>query len=168
MYTKEQLESIKKVEATREERLKQILAGNHPRRMTAEEKDAYFAKYVNGELKVYLADNITVTVTPDGATAPPAYMTEIPEFDISSMDMTGMDLSQLTDEQLAYFSSMSEEERSERGYELGELKVISQYPRRAEFVPTFIDSYKKRLAESRNYYDKRPLNWTHWTSSTVK
>ena len=65
-------------------------------------------------------------------------------------------------------ASMSEEERSERGYELGELKVISQYPRRAEFVPTFIDSYKKRLAESRNYYDKRPLNWTHWTSSTVK
>lgn len=39
MYTKEQLESIKKVEATREERLKQVLAGNHPRRMTAEEKD---------------------------------------------------------------------------------------------------------------------------------
>ena len=39
MYTKEQLESIKKVEATREERLKQVLAGNHPRRMTAEEKE---------------------------------------------------------------------------------------------------------------------------------
>ena len=39
MYTKEQLKSIKKVEATREERLKQVLAGNHPRRMTAEEKD---------------------------------------------------------------------------------------------------------------------------------
>ena len=39
MYMKEQLESIKKVEATREERLKQVLAGNHPRRMTAEEKD---------------------------------------------------------------------------------------------------------------------------------
>ena len=65
-------------------------------------------------------------------------------------------------------SFMSEEERSERGYELGELKAISQYPRRAEFVPTFIDSYKKRLAEGRNYYDKRPLNWNHWTSSTVK
>ena len=65
-------------------------------------------------------------------------------------------------------SFMSEEERSERGYELGELKAISQYPRRAEFVPTFIDSYKKRLAEGRNYYDKRPLNWAHWTSSTVK
>ncbi len=39
MYTQEMLESIKKVEATREERLKQILAGNHPRRMTADEKD---------------------------------------------------------------------------------------------------------------------------------
>ena len=39
MYTKEQLESIKKVEATRPERLKQVLAGNHPRRMTADEKD---------------------------------------------------------------------------------------------------------------------------------
>ena len=39
MYMKEQLESIKKVEATREERLKQVLAGNHPRRMTAEEKE---------------------------------------------------------------------------------------------------------------------------------
>ena len=39
MYTKEMLESIKKVEATRPERLKQVLAGNHPRRMTADEKD---------------------------------------------------------------------------------------------------------------------------------
>ena len=39
MFTENMLESIKKVEATREERLKQILAGNHPRRMTAEEKD---------------------------------------------------------------------------------------------------------------------------------
>ena len=39
MYTQEMLESIKKVEVTREERLKQVLAGNHPRRMTAEEKD---------------------------------------------------------------------------------------------------------------------------------
>ena len=38
-YTQEMLESIKKVEATREARLAQVLAGNHPRRMTAEEKD---------------------------------------------------------------------------------------------------------------------------------
>ncbi len=39
MYTNEMLESIKKVEATREERIKNVLAGNHPRRMTAEEKE---------------------------------------------------------------------------------------------------------------------------------
>ncbi len=39
MYTQEMLESIKKVEATRPERLRQVLASNHPRRMTAEEKD---------------------------------------------------------------------------------------------------------------------------------
>ncbi len=39
MYTKEMLESIKKVEATRPARLAAVLAGNHPRRMTAEEKD---------------------------------------------------------------------------------------------------------------------------------
>ena len=39
MYTQEMLESIKKVEATRPERLRQVLAGNHPRRMTADEKD---------------------------------------------------------------------------------------------------------------------------------
>jgi len=39
MYTKEMLESIKKVEATREARLAAVRAGNHPRRMTAEEKD---------------------------------------------------------------------------------------------------------------------------------
>ena len=39
MYTNEMLESIKKVEATREARLKDVLAGKHPPRMTAEEKD---------------------------------------------------------------------------------------------------------------------------------
>ena len=39
MYTQDMLESIKKVEATREARIQAVLAGNHPRRMTAEEKD---------------------------------------------------------------------------------------------------------------------------------
>ena len=39
MYTKEMLESIKKVEATRAERLANVKAGIHPRRMTAEEKE---------------------------------------------------------------------------------------------------------------------------------
>ncbi len=38
MYTQEMLESIKKVEATRAERLANVKAGIHPRRMTAEEK----------------------------------------------------------------------------------------------------------------------------------
>ncbi len=39
MYTKEMLDSIEKVEATREARIQAVLAGNHPRRMTAVEKD---------------------------------------------------------------------------------------------------------------------------------
>ena len=39
MYTKEMLESIKKVEATRAERIANVKAGIHPRRMTAEEKE---------------------------------------------------------------------------------------------------------------------------------
>ncbi len=39
MYTQDMLESIKKVEATREARIQAVLAGNHPRRMTAEEKE---------------------------------------------------------------------------------------------------------------------------------
>ena len=38
MYNQEMLESIKKVEATRAERLANVKAGIHPRRMTAEEK----------------------------------------------------------------------------------------------------------------------------------
>ena len=45
MFTETMLESIKKVEATRAERLKQVLAGNHPRRMTAEEKETLLATY---------------------------------------------------------------------------------------------------------------------------
>ncbi len=73
--------------------------------MSVEERDAYFAKYMNGELKVKL--------TAAGTEAPEAGMTEMPEIDMSAIDMSGIDLSQLTDEQLAYFSSMTEEEREE-------------------------------------------------------
>ena len=54
MYTNEMLESIKKVEAAREEN-----AGLEPRRMTAEEKDTllatYHPDYKKGEFAV-LAD----------------------------------------------------------------------------------------------------------------
>ena len=45
MYTAEMLESIKKVEATREARLAKVLAGENPRRMTAEEKEQVLAAF---------------------------------------------------------------------------------------------------------------------------
>ena len=45
MYTQDMLESIKKVEATRAERLAKVKAGENPRRMTAEEKDAVLAAF---------------------------------------------------------------------------------------------------------------------------
>ena len=45
MYTQDMLESIKKVEATRAERLAKVNAGENPRRMTADEKDAVLAAF---------------------------------------------------------------------------------------------------------------------------
>ena len=45
MYTPEMLESIKKVEATREARLAKVMAGENPRRMTAEEKENVLAAF---------------------------------------------------------------------------------------------------------------------------
>ena len=45
MFTQEMLESIKKVEATREARLSKVLAGENPRRMTAEEKEQVLAAF---------------------------------------------------------------------------------------------------------------------------
>ena len=56
MYTNEQLESIKRVEATREERLKQVLAGNHPRRMTADEKDQVLLENHPDHIKTQFAE----------------------------------------------------------------------------------------------------------------
>ena len=70
-----------------------------------EEQAAYFASLQTPD--------VAVTVDPNAATTPTIDMTAMPEFDMSAMDMTGIDLSQLTDEQLAYFSAMSEEEREE-------------------------------------------------------
>ncbi len=67
--------------------------------MSAEERKAYFDMYANGELKVQPPADIVVTE--NAATMPTVSMT----------DMSGMDLSQLTDEQMAYFASMSEEDR---------------------------------------------------------
>ena len=69
--------------------------------MSEEEQAAYLASLQTSE-------NITATVSQNGASVPTTEITTMPE-----TDMAGMDLSQLTDEQLAYFSSMSEEERAE-------------------------------------------------------
>jgi len=69
--------------------------------MSEEEQAAFIAS-------LQTSDN--ASESSDGATMPSVDMSTI---DMSSMDIGGMDLSQLTDEQLAYFSSMSEEEREE-------------------------------------------------------
>ena len=45
MYTPDMLESIKKVEATRAARLARVQAGENPRRMTADEKEAVLAAF---------------------------------------------------------------------------------------------------------------------------
>ena len=56
MFTKEMLDSIKKVEATREERLAKVRAGENPRRMTAEEKEqvlaAFHPDHITSQFKV--------------------------------------------------------------------------------------------------------------------
>ena len=75
--------------------------------MPAEEREAYFAKYLSGELKVQLPADTVIT---DGAAESAVDMGTA---DMSSMDMSSMDLSQLTDEQMAYFASMTEEEQAE-------------------------------------------------------
>ncbi len=69
--------------------------------MSEEEQAAFIAS---------LQPSADAAVTPDGAAMPSV---DISTIDMSSIDIGGMDLSQLTDEQLAYFSSMSEEEREE-------------------------------------------------------
>ena len=82
--------------------------------MLTEEQQAMLSQMTPEEQAEFMASlplapsDTAVNVTPDGATMPSVDMSTI---DMSSMDIGGMDLSQLTDEQLAYFSSMSEEER---------------------------------------------------------
>ena len=56
MYTAEMLESIKKVEATREARLAKVLAGENPRRMTAEEKENVLAAFHPDHIKSQFAE----------------------------------------------------------------------------------------------------------------
>ena len=66
--------------------------------MSEEEQAAYLASLQTSEN----------AATADSATVPATDVTTMPE-----MNMAGIDLSQLTDEQMAYFSSMTEEEREE-------------------------------------------------------
>ncbi len=87
--------------------------------MLTEEQQAMLAQMTPEEQAEFMASlpltppDTAVTVNPDGASTPSVDMTEMSEFDMSSMDMAGMDFSQLTDEQLAYFSSLTEEEQEE-------------------------------------------------------
>ena len=92
MYTKEQLESIKKVEATREERLKQILAGNHPRRMTADEKDQVLLENHPDHIKSQFAE---LKIGPNKGEKVPLELAEIlqanPRIKPADIDLTKID-----------------------------------------------------------------------------
>ena len=68
-------------------------------------------------------------------------------------------------ERVSAATDMSEEERDNRLYELGELKKLSMPYRRADTIPYVMERYVARLKSGKNYYSQRPL---HWDSSTVK
>jgi succinate dehydrogenase / fumarate reductase flavoprotein subunit len=92
MYTKEQLESIKKVEATRAERLKQVLAGNHPRRMTAEEKDQVLLENHPDHIKSQFAE---LKIGPNKGEKVPLELAETlqanPRIDPKNIDLSKID-----------------------------------------------------------------------------
>lgn len=68
-------------------------------------------------------------------------------------------------ERVSAATDMSEEERDNRLYELGELKKLSMPYRRADTIPYVMERYVARLKSGKNYYSQRPL---HWDCSTVK
>ena len=92
MYTKEQLESIKRVEATREERLKQVLAGNHPRRMTADEKDQVLLENHPDHIQSQFAE---LKIGPNKGEKVPLELAETlqanPRIDPKDIDLTKID-----------------------------------------------------------------------------
>ena len=92
MYTKEQLESIKKVEASRPERLKQVLAGNHPRRMTADEKDQVLLENHPDHIKSQFAE---LKIGPNKGEKVPLELAETlqanPRIDPKDIDLTKID-----------------------------------------------------------------------------
>ena len=68
-------------------------------------------------------------------------------------------------ERVSAATDMSEEERDNRLYELGELKKLSMLYRNKYALPAFRESYVARLKSGKNYCSQRPL---HWDCSTVK
>ncbi len=92
MYTKEMLESIKKVEATRQARLEAVLAGNHPRRMTAEEKDQVLLENHPDHIKSQFAE---LAIGPNKGEKVPLELAEIlqanPRVKPADIDLTKID-----------------------------------------------------------------------------
>ena len=92
MYTKEMLESIKKVEATRPARLEAVLAGNHPRRMTAEEKDQVLLENHPDYIKSQFAE---LVIGPNKGEKVPLELAEIlqanPRVKSADVDLTKID-----------------------------------------------------------------------------
>ena len=92
MYTNEMLESIKKVEATREARLQAVLAGNHPRRMTAEEKDQVLLENHPDHIATQFAE---LTIGPNKGEKVPLELAEIlqanPRVKSGDIDLNNID-----------------------------------------------------------------------------
>ncbi len=91
-YTQEMLDSIKKVEATREARLAAVLAGNHPRRMTAEEKDQVLLENHPDHIKSQFAE---LAIGPNKGEKVPLELAEIlqanPRIKPSEIDLSKVD-----------------------------------------------------------------------------
>ena len=91
-YTQEMLESIKKVEATREARLAAVLAGNHPRRMTAEEKDQVLLENHPDHIKSQFAE---LAIGPNKGEKVPLELAEIlqanPRVNPADIDLSKVD-----------------------------------------------------------------------------
>ncbi|MBQ8182128.1 MAG: ATP-binding cassette domain-containing protein, partial [Ruminococcus sp.] len=103
--------------------------------MSEEEQAAYFASLQTPDVAVTVDPNAATTPTIDMTAMPEFDMSAMPEFDMSAMDISGMDLSQLTEEQLAYFASMSDEEKEEM------MKLYTQ------------QAIKSSVVSSSTYYD---------------
>ncbi len=92
MYTNEMLESIKKVEATRPARLEAVLAGNHPRRMTAEEKEQVLLENHPDYIKSQFAE---LVIGPNKGEKVPLELAEIlqanPRVNPADIDLTKID-----------------------------------------------------------------------------